>query len=204
MTRAPVGRDRERDHLATCLARTRGGAGSVVLLEGEGGSGKSTLVAALLDDARNAGFGVLNGGSWELSAAVPYESLVAPVSRYLRARPAEEVARLANGLPTLGTLIEWLDLQPPITAPDAFKVRAQDAFATLIARIGAEQPVVLALDDVHWADQASLEVLQYLCLDLPTPRCCSCSPPVRTRPIAGLRCASSWPHFGEPRGRPPC
>ena len=92
---------------------------------------------------------------------------MAAVSRYLRSRPADDVARLTGGLPTLGALIEWLDLEPPATAPEAFKVRAQDAFATLISRIGADQPVVLALDDLHWADQASLEVLQYLCLDLP-------------------------------------
>ncbi len=167
MSRAALGRDRERDHLLTRLAMTRNGEGSVVLVEGEGGTGKSTLVAALLDAARSADLHVLHGRSWELSSSVPYESLVAAVSRHLRSRDAANVARLTSGLPSLGALIEWLDLQPPATAPEAFKVRAQDAFATLVARIGADQPVVLALDDLHWADQASLEVLQYLCLDLP-------------------------------------
>jgi predicted ATPase len=167
VNRATVGRDRERDHLLTRLARTRHGEGSVVLVEGEGGTGKSTLVAALLAAARRDGTHVLHGRSWELSSSVPYESLVAAISRHLRSREAADVARLTSGLPSLGALVEWLDLQPPTTAPEAFKVRAQDAFATLVARIGADQPVVLALDDLHWADQASLEVLQYLCLDLP-------------------------------------
>ncbi len=110
---------------------------------------------------------MLHARAWELSSSVPYESLVAAVSRHLRSRSPDEVARLTTGLPTLGSLIEGLDLQPAVGAGEAFKVRAQDAFATLIARIGAEQPVVLALDDLHWADQASIEVLQYLCLDLP-------------------------------------
>jgi DNA-binding CsgD family transcriptional regulator len=167
VTTATLGRDHERDHLLTRLAMTRAGEGSVVLVEGEGGTGKSTLVAALLDAARSAGVHVLHGRSWELSSSVPYESLVAAVSRHLRSRDPADVARLTSGLPSLGALIEWLDLRPPVSAPEAFKVRAQDAFATLIARIGADDPVVLALDDLHWADQASLEVLQYLCLDLP-------------------------------------
>jgi DNA-binding CsgD family transcriptional regulator len=167
VNRTPSGRDRERDHLLTQLTRVRSGQGSVVLIEGEGGSGKSTLARTLLDEAHAGGLPVVHGASWELSGAVPYESLVAAVSRYLRSLPIDDVRRLTSGLPTLGALIEWLDLHPPVTAPEAFKVRAQDAFATLIARIGGEQPVVIALDDLHWADQASLEVLQYLCLDLP-------------------------------------
>ena len=136
-------------------------------MEGEGGSGKSTLARALLDEARERRS---PGTARRVVGAVgvgAVESLVAAVSRHLRSLPIDDVRRLTSGLPTLGALIEWLDLQPPATAPEAFKVRAQDAFATLIARIGAEQPVVIVLDDLHWADQASLEVLQYLCLDLP-------------------------------------
>jgi DNA-binding CsgD family transcriptional regulator len=162
-----VGRQSERDGLLALLAGTEEGRGSVVVVEGEGGVGKSALLTTMLEVARAGEFHVLSGRSWELSASVPYESFVAAVGRHLRSRPAEDIARLTAGLPTLGALIEGLDLQPPTVAPEAFKVRAQDAFATLIARIGADRPVVLALDDLHWADQASLEVLRYLCLDLP-------------------------------------
>jgi len=143
------------------------GEGSLVVVEGDGGTGKSTLLAGLVDAARAGGDAVLHGRSWELSTAVPYESLVSAVGRHLRARPPAELARLTTGLPTLGALIEGLELEPPPTVAEAFKVRAQEAFATLVARIAAERPAVLALDDLHWADQASIEVLQYLCLDLP-------------------------------------
>jgi DNA-binding CsgD family transcriptional regulator len=164
---APVGRDNEREALIARLAASGRGEGSLVVIEGEGGTGKSTLVAGLADAARTAEHHVLHARAWELSASVPYETLVAAVSRHLRSRQPDEVARLTTGLPTLGSLIEGLDLAPKAGAPEAFKVRAQEAFATLIARLAAERPVVLSLDDLHWADQASLEVLQYVCLDLP-------------------------------------
>ena len=168
MTRTPSGRDRERDHLLTRLAQGACRSGFGRAGRGRGWHRQEHARRGHCSTRRTPAVSTCcTARSWELSASVPYESLVAAVSRYLRSRPIDDVRRLTNGLPTLGALIEWLDLQPPATAPEAFKVRAQDAFATLIARIGAEQPVVFALDDLHWADQASLEVLQYLCLDLP-------------------------------------
>ncbi len=167
MAELAVGRDSERDILLSRLAALRQGEGSLAVVEGEGGTGKSTLVAGLLATARDEQCHVLHARAWELSSSVPYETLVAAVSRHLRSRPADEVARLTAGLSTLGAVIEGLDLAPPTGAPETFKVRAQDAVATLVARIGSERPVVLAVDDLHWADQASIEVLQYLSLDLP-------------------------------------
>jgi predicted ATPase len=161
------GREAEQAVLAERLAAARRGEGSVVLVEGDGGEGKSALVSTLIAAARAEGCPVLFGRSWELSSSVPYEPFVAAISRFLRSVGPTEVARLTAGLPTLGTLIEGLDLLPTTGAPEAYKARLQDAVATLVARIGADKPVVLVLDDFHWADQASLEILQYLCLDLP-------------------------------------
>lgn len=167
---APIGRESECAGLTRFLDELDAGAGGVLLLEGDGGTGKTTLAEWTASEAAIRGFAVLAGRSWELSQSVPYEPIVAALGRFLRAESSEDRARLTNGLSSLATLIDGLGLPAPAADGGGSRARLHDAIATLIARVAADRPVVVLLDDLHWTDESSLEVLQFLCRDLPYVR----------------------------------
>jgi DNA-binding CsgD family transcriptional regulator len=142
-----VGRDRERatvrDHLAAALA----GHGSLVLIGGEAGIGKTALAEALLAEAADQGALVLVGRCYDLSETPPYGPWAAALALAPRG-----------------------DDQP--TPPDlsGHGVASQGAlFAAVRDHLAARalrQPVVLLLDDLHWADPASLDLIRVLARDL--------------------------------------
>lgn len=137
-----VGRERELDQLEQRLGRAAGGHGGLVLVGGEAGIGKTTLVAELTALARELGLLTLTGYSYDLAITPPYG-------------PWREL--LLSYQPT-GAL-------PP--APDAL-LNAQGltnerepaaAALTFLEDVSAQTPTLLVLEDLHWADQVSLELL---------------------------------------------
>ncbi len=165
----PIGRQQQCRVLDGFLADLAEGRGGVLLLEGEGGTGKTTLAQWAGVRAERRGFTVLTGRSWELSQSVPYEPVVGALGRFLRSLPVAERVDLTHGLTSLASLIDGLDLGGPIPSAtsESSRVRLHDAVATLLARVAERGPVLFQLDDLHWADSSSLEVLQFLCRDLP-------------------------------------
>ncbi len=145
-----VGRTAERVLLSEQLAAIRAGHGNVVILGGEAGIGKTTLARDLARQARAAGALVLPAFCHDLMAAPPYGLWVDFAERY---RQMTEAASL-----------------PPL--PAALANRALDRIGTqsalfaevtgFLQEITASQPLVLVLEDVQWADPASLELLRYL------------------------------------------
>jgi DNA-binding CsgD family transcriptional regulator/tetratricopeptide (TPR) repeat protein len=148
---ALVGRDREMallSRLARDVARGRGGA---VLIEGEPGIGKSTLVRAALAGAREAGCQVYWGAGDELGQALP----LLPLLEGLRVR---EPSRN----PRRNTIVRLL--RGEVTADRGTDVSAAlaEQLLALVTEQCAVQPVVLVVDDLQWADQASVALLARL------------------------------------------
>jgi DNA-binding NarL/FixJ family response regulator len=147
-----IGRERERAELEQWLGAARQGAGGIVLLAGEAGVGKSRLIEACL------GCGdllVLKGLASEL-ATPPYGPIVALLRAYLRAKRGglgggSLAAYLALLLPELGP-------PPQQTDPAALVEAICQAFTTIARSV----PAVLVLDDLQWADNATLELLPTL------------------------------------------
>jgi DNA-binding NarL/FixJ family response regulator len=160
-----VGRDRELAALDAALGALAGGAGGALAVVGEPGIGKSSLLAEVCSRADARGWLALAGRGTELEGEVPFGVWVDALDPYLgsvssgRLRPLPEPhqAELAAVFPALA----WLGGERE-SRLEAERYRAHHAVRGLLELLARETPCVLALDDMHWADPASIELLAHL------------------------------------------
>ena len=164
-----VSRSRELRGLGACLDTARAGTPQLVLITGEAGIGKSRLLSVLSDQARAAGDQVLVGhGVGVGSTSAPF----APIAEMVRqlARDVDNT-RLSELLGRSRRELSWLVPSlggPPPGQPvgegevGGRRDRLFAAIVDLIDRQCSERPLVLALEDLHWADEATLDLLRYL------------------------------------------
>ena len=159
-----VGRSAEMDQLAAGLERVAHGQGCVMFLVGEAGIGKTRLAHEALALAREQGFLVLEGSAYTLEGHLAYAPILAIFGPFLRRLDSPRQAQLVSGLSDLGRLFNDLRLPAPLPLgnPALEKTRLFEAVARLLERLARETPVLLFLDDLHWADPASIELLHYL------------------------------------------
>ena len=173
-SRILVGRSHELDQLRAALAVARAGAGSTVLIAGQTGVGKSRLLAEL---SASCDCLVIEGRCYEEDAAIPLAPLAgmlrsllalsddAYVTDLVRARAAD-LAFLAPGWPHLSqtaTSVALLD-------PQANQRRLFEALTDLLAELAARQPLLLALEDLHWSDESTLEFVGFLARQIASQR----------------------------------
>ncbi|HBF82215.1 MAG TPA: LuxR family transcriptional regulator [Streptomyces sp.] len=144
-----LGRQLETQRLRELIGAARTGRGGALVLRGEAGIGKSTLLEHVEEAA--SGFRVLRAGGSELEAELPFAALhqlCLPVLGHLTELPAEHrrALRIAFDLAS-GT-------------PDVFRVGL--ATLGLLNAAGQERPVLCVVDDAHWLDAASSKALAFL------------------------------------------
>ncbi|MET4925707.1 AAA family ATPase [Streptomyces sp. PSRA5] len=160
MTPALIGRDHPAGVLRAEIGRATDSHGGLVLVAGEAGIGKTTLVTAAAREARQRGALVLGGSCWEGSAPGywPWVQVVRGMRRGLDEAEWAKAEKAAGG--RLGVLLgEAAGDDEAKDAKDAFSV--YDAVTTALVTISQQQPVVVVLDDLHWADTASLKLLEF-------------------------------------------
>jgi len=167
-----VGRDAEMGRLAAALTRASGGQGALLFLAGEPGIGKTRLALEAAILARARGFLVLLGRAYAPESVLAYALLLDAFGPYVRALDEQRRAALVDGLPDLGRLFGGLRLPAPepLGDPALEKTRLFEAVARFLQRLAAGAPVLLVLDDLHWADRASLELIHYLVRGLAAQR----------------------------------
>lgn len=157
-----IGREQEWDLLATaCRQHRRGG---VILIDGEAGVGKSRLMQEV---ATAQGVLTLSGANHAASQSLPYQPLsqalrqaLALHERWRRIAPIW-LAELTRLLPEIATQFAGL---PPVvaTAPQQAQTRLLEALTQAFFGLAGDSPLLLCLDDVHWADEATLGWLAYV------------------------------------------
>ena len=159
-----AGRDAEMKGIASALGRTSKGSGGALFLAGEPGIGKTRLAQEALSLARARGFTVLEGQAYPLEAGLAYSPVLDAFRPLLRSLDASRQSALLGGLPDLGRLFGGLNLPAPdpLGDPALEKTRLFEAVSRFLDRLARERPVALFIDDLHWADPASLELLHYL------------------------------------------
>ncbi len=147
-----VGRERETVVLRSALEGALAGHGALVLIGGEAGIGKTALAEALLPQARAQGTLVLIGQCYDLAETPPY----GPWAEALAPYPAD--------LPPLSATLTRAGQGGAVASQAVLFRQVREALAAMAAR----QPLLLFLDDLHWADPASLDLLRYLARGLAT------------------------------------
>lgn len=166
-----VGRIAEMDAISVALERALAGEGSIALLAGEAGVGKSRLAYEVLRRAEAAGTTVISAACQQLERNLPYAPLADGISRYLQLLSDSSLRRLPPAALTqlvqiLPTLQDRLGTEKPENSesdlPDESRQRIVDGIVTFLTRLAELRPLVLFLDDLQWADADSLSVLSRL------------------------------------------
>jgi predicted ATPase len=162
-----VGRAAELDALRALLPLARDDGRRVALVGGEAGSGKSRLVREYAAEAAEKG-ALVAYGACDAEVRRPYGPFVDALDQLARVtEPAELRAALGSAGGELTRLLPDLparvgDLPPPVKAdPDTERHRLHTAVTDLLAGIGRRRPVLLVLEDGHWADVPTLLFLRH-------------------------------------------
>ena len=169
-----VGRQQELDKLKAALEGVLSGRGHLALLAGEPGIGKTRTALELATYARLRRARVVSGHCYESEGAPPYWPWVQAIRSYVRERDPEHLRReMGTGAAEIAELVSDVgqrlpDLGPPPTIEDPKQARFRlfDSIATFLKGAAGSQPLVLILDDLHWADTDSLALLEFVALEL--------------------------------------
>ena len=163
-----VGRATELNTLVGALTAADSGAGSTVFVVGESGIGKTKLVEALVEYASRRGFATAIGRAYPVETGVPYAVFSDALMPLLRGIEPSVLmlltrggtAELAQLFPALGNADR--PVPPARGDPAELKSRVLWNFTQLLSRLAAKKPLLLVLENLQWADSASLEMLHFV------------------------------------------
>ncbi len=159
-----VGRDGELDRLVDRFEKLREGAAELVLITGEAGIGKTELCAAVARTVNVAG-GIVLYGRCDEDLGVPYQPWIEALTHLVRSLPRVVSVRAAGDL--VGLVPAVRDAVPgarpePGTDAETDRYLLFGAVASLLAAASVEAPILVILDDLHWAERSTLSLLRHL------------------------------------------
>jgi DNA-binding NarL/FixJ family response regulator len=164
-SQALVGRERELGAVDRILGGLSARRGRFLEVRGEPGIGKTRLLTVVVEGAEARRYLVLTGRAAEFERDVPFGVMVDALDDHLAAMDPRELERLSGG-----ALAELARVFPALAHSRSAshgglqeeRYRAHRAVRALLGQLARQRPLVLVLDDVHWADAASVELLEHL------------------------------------------
>jgi DNA-binding SARP family transcriptional activator/tetratricopeptide (TPR) repeat protein len=166
--RAPLfGRSQEMARLAAAWKAAADGAGHVVVLTGEAGIGKTSLIAELAHRVGTAGGRLAIGAGLDVGGETPFAAWLELARALVATVPAvppgaswpTEISRLSQ---ELGAALGRPEPPAPVAAPELERLRVFESVLRLVEWSCADRPVMIALDDAHRADRASLRLTAHI------------------------------------------
>jgi DNA-binding NarL/FixJ family response regulator len=158
-----VGREKELAAAATAVAELKQGSSGALGVLGEAGIGKTALLGAVRDAARDQGMLVLAARAAEHERDVPFGVVVDALDDHVATMHPRRVAAIGSDLGAVLPAAAAHSTSQAHNEPGAAeRFRYHRALRSLLELLGREQPVVLLLDDLHWADDASVELVLHL------------------------------------------
>jgi class 3 adenylate cyclase len=168
-----VGREKEMDELRAGLEDALSGRGRLLMLVGEPGIGKTRTSEEFATYAGLRNAQVLWGRCYEGEGAPAYWPWVQVVRSYVHDRdPKELMSEMGPGAADIAQVVSEVRErlpglpEPPALEPEQARFRLFDSITTFLKNASKSQPIVLVLDDLHWADKPSLLLLQFLAREL--------------------------------------
>jgi predicted ATPase len=164
-----VGRAQQLGRLTSTVEQLAFKHGGIVLVEGEPGIGKSRLTQEVADYARQRGIQTLMSSCYQIEQSTPFQPVVDVVDQVVRSWPAEALgvlapaalAEIAALTPEVATRFPGLP-EPASGLDEARQARLFKALAQLFTVVAGGPGLLWVVDDIHWADHASLKFLHYL------------------------------------------
>jgi class 3 adenylate cyclase len=164
-----VGRSEQLKRLSAKLEEACNGHGSIAMLQGEPGIGKTRTIAEFSDLAVQRGALVLHGSCYDGEWQPPYGPFAEAIANYARhGAPAELAAVLGNNAATLARIVPGLRervgglSEPAPLDKDEERFRLLDAVSQFLIALSRKAPLVLVLDDLHWADRGTVGLLNHV------------------------------------------
>jgi len=161
-----VGRDAEVAALGTWLEDAAASRGGTTLLAGVGGVGKTRLVGAIAERAARQGWTVTVGRAYPVETGVPYAVFADALTAVLRGLTPAALAVMTRGdAATLANICPAFSTTAPAPASREggdVKSRLHWSFAQFLGQLAAQQPILLVLENLQWADSSSLELLHFV------------------------------------------
>ncbi len=164
-----IGRQQESALVMTHFEAAKGGHAHVVLLVGEPGIGKTRLLDEVALRTAQDGAIVLHGGSSEAEGMPPFLPFLEALGQYIQITPVDYLREQVAAAPqVLTSLFPELAVRlgdrggPSASPPEQARLRLYEAIGAFLEAIGTPHGLVLILDDLQWADSASLDLLCHL------------------------------------------
>ena len=169
-----VGRQQEMGELKACLEEALSGRGRLVTLVGEPGIGKTRTAQEVATYAGLRGAQVLWGRCYEEQGVPSYWPWVQAIRSYVREREPEQLrsemgsgaAHIAEIVSDVRERLPDLEHPPAQESPEQARFRLFDSITTFLKSVSGSRPLVLMLDDLHWADKPSLLLLELVAREL--------------------------------------
>ena len=179
-----IGRDRELKQIGDAAMRLRRNEGTVLTVYGDAGTGKSRLITEFKSSPGAEGIRWLDGHAYAYTGGVPYYPFIDLLNRLYDIREADEAAVIAAKLQSgIEPLVDDPDTVIPFLAglyaispsealapsPEIYKSKLQNAFISLLSALARQEPTIVCIEDLHWADPSSLALIRFILRDSGLP-----------------------------------